>query len=281
MTTHLQKLSKAFDRVWHHGLIYKLKKWGITGPLLSWIKDYLSNRYQRVIIDGQNSNWNEIGAGVPQGSVLGPLLFLVFINDIVYVIKHCKIRIFADDTCLFITVDNHEEAAQLLNEDLKSIEAWSKKWLVKFSAPKTESMIFSSKPRNILPRLLFQNCPIAHVNIHKHVGLWFQTNLWWSYHINDISIKCQNRLNLLKIYKYKVSRSTLEKMYFVFIRPLLEYADIVWAGAHDKDLLKLDRLQVEAMRIVTGATKNPALLSYIMILGGLNFVTEEIFTLQQ
>ena len=95
-------ISKAFDRVWHRGLIYKLKQCGIHGRLLDWFVDYLNDRMQRVVINGQFSDWGEIKAGVPQGSVLGPLLFLLYINDIVHTVTHCKIRLFADDTCLFI-----------------------------------------------------------------------------------------------------------------------------------------------------------------------------------
>ena len=98
-------ISKAFDRVWHRGLLHKIKACGISGPLHDWLKDYLTDRQQRVIINGEQSEWGNIKAGVPQGSVLGPLLFLIFINDITHVIKHCKIRLFADDTCLFIEVD--------------------------------------------------------------------------------------------------------------------------------------------------------------------------------
>ena len=170
------------------------------------------------------------------------------------VVKNCQIRLFADHSCLFITVDNREHTAKLINEDLCAIEKWAKGWLVNFSPAKTESMIFSSKS-NITPhpRLIFQNTPIAQVFQHKHVGLLFQSSLWWHYHINDIYVKCQKRLNLLKHYKFRVSRLTLEKMYFAFVRPILEYGDVVWAGAHDCHLVKLDRLQLEAMRIVTGA----------------------------
>ena len=106
-------------------------------------------------------------------------------------------------TCLFITVDNREIAARLINEDLVSIENWANKWLVNFSPAKTESMIFSLKRQLALhPRLIFQNTPVANVTRHKHVGLWFESNLRWHFHINDIYLKSLNRLNLLKIYKY-------------------------------------------------------------------------------
>ena len=138
-------ISKAFDRVWHDGLIFKLKKWGISGSLLHWFEDYLKDRVQRVIINGQFSSWTEITAGVPQGSVLGPLLFLVFINDITTVVTNCNLRLFADDTCLFIKVDNRQQAAVLLNKDLHNIQKWSLDWLVTFNPLKTESMVIGLK----------------------------------------------------------------------------------------------------------------------------------------
>ena len=135
-------VSKAFDRVWHKGLLYKLKRAGITGSLLSWFTTYLNNRSQRVVLPGACSSWKSIKAGVPQGSILGPLLFLVYINDIVEDI-HCKIRLFADDTSLYIIVDNPAEAAQMLNSDMEKINQWSKMWLVSFNPAKSESLLFS------------------------------------------------------------------------------------------------------------------------------------------
>ena len=117
-------ISKAFDRVWHRGLIAKLKHYGIWGPLLNWFQSYLTNRFQRVVIPGGISEWLEILAGVPQGSILGPLLFIMFINDIVKEI-HSNIRLFADDTSLYIIVDFPDSAAQILNVDLERIYEWA------------------------------------------------------------------------------------------------------------------------------------------------------------
>ena len=249
-------ISKAFDRVWHKGLIFKLQKWGISGKLLEWFKSYLKDRIQRVCLNGQFSSWANIDAGVPQGSVLGPLLFLVFINDITHIIKHCKIRLFADDTCLYIEVDNHINSADLINEDLKSIENWSKAWLVSFSAPKTESMVIGYKPnQNAHPDIFLHDIPIVRVTKHKHVGLWLESNLWWHYHIDEISTKASKRLNILNYFKYKLNRSRLESIYLTFIRPVMEYSSVVWAGAHQRDLDILDKIQIRAMQIVTGCTR--------------------------
>ena len=137
-------ISKAFDRVWYRGLLFKLQTAGIFGSLLQWFTDYLHNRKQRVVLPGANSGWTSANSGVPQGSILGPLLFLLYINDIVEDIDS-SIRLFADDTSLYIIVDNLVEASNQLNSDLLKIHLWATKWLVKFNPAKSESVIFSRK----------------------------------------------------------------------------------------------------------------------------------------
>ena len=171
-------ISKAFDRVWHAGLLFKLQSAGISNNLLAWFKDYLTDRQQRVVINGQSSDWANIKAGVPQGSVLGPLLFLLYINDISHVIQHCQIRLFADDTCLFIEVDNREDAADKINKDLQNLFEWSKEWLVNFSDAKTNSLIISNKQDlNRNPHVSMNNIPIKEVRSFKYLGLTFTQNL--------------------------------------------------------------------------------------------------------
>ena len=113
-------LSKAFDKVWHDGIIFKLKAYGVEGELLSLLKNYLENREQRVVLNGQTSEWRKIMSGIPQGSVLGPLLFLIYINDLPDGINSlCKI--FADDTSLFSKVSDINKSASNLNDDLEKI----------------------------------------------------------------------------------------------------------------------------------------------------------------
>ena len=137
-------VSKAFDRVWHKGLLYQLKHKGIDETLLQWLASYLSNRKQRVVIPGACSEWVAITAGVPQGSILGPLLFLIYINDIVEDI-HSHIRLFADDTSLYLIVNEPYVAAMQLNSDLTKIHMWAERWLVKFNPAKLESILISRK----------------------------------------------------------------------------------------------------------------------------------------
>ena len=123
-------ISRAFDRVWHDGLLFKLSQIGIEGQALNIVKDFLKNREQRVVIDGQSSDWAPITAGVPQGSILGPLLFLIYINDITEVITS-DIRIFADDTFIFRTANS--DSTRLLNDDLAKITDWAWRWKMLFN----------------------------------------------------------------------------------------------------------------------------------------------------
>ena len=161
-------VSKAFDRVWHTGLLYKLESIGISDNLVLWFSDYLSESKQRVVIPGATSSWKSIKAGVPQGSILGPLLFLIYFNNIVDDIHSC-IRLFADDTSLYIIDDNPIQAAETLNTDLAKIHAWASKWLVTFNPSKSESIILSRKTNKPLhPPLIMDQQVINEVTSHKH-----------------------------------------------------------------------------------------------------------------
>ena len=248
-------ISKAFDRVWHKALLHKLKQFGITGSLLKWFEDYLKDRFQRVVINGQVSEWIKLLFGVPQGSVLGPLLFLIFIDDIIHSVDICSIRLFADDTCLFITVDNREDAANSINEDLVHISDWANTWLVNFSPTKTKEMIISNKTNlDQHPSALFNDHVIDKVISHKHLGLTLSSDLKWTRHIDSIVRASATKLDMMRGLKYKLDRKSLQTIYMSFVRPSLEYGDCLFDGTFDGDLDKLEGVQVEAMRIVTGAT---------------------------
>ena len=211
---------------------------------------------QRVCINGTFSDWSFILAGVPQGSILGPLLFLIFINDLTEVLHFSHMRLFADDTCLYISIDNRERTKELINIDLKAIHDWSKRWLVDFSVPKTKTLIISNKrDRDDNPRVEMNNSLIDEVQSHKHLGVILQQTLMWSSHIDEIYTKAMRRLDVIQRIKFKVSRNCLQRYYFSFVLPILEYADTLWSGAHDQDLNKLDKVHLRAMRIVTGATQ--------------------------
>ena len=140
-------ISKAFDKVWHKGIIFKLKCNGISGNLLLFFENYLSNRYQRVVLNGIESNWKGLHAGVPQGSVLGPLLFLVYINDLTDNISS-DMRLFADDSSLFTSVKDVTQTHDKLVKDLQTITTWAHQWKMVFNPDLTKQaveVIFSCK----------------------------------------------------------------------------------------------------------------------------------------
>ena len=156
-------ISKAFDKVWREGLLYKLKSFGISGNLLKLMKHYLADRSQRVLLHGQCSNWQPIFAGVPQGSILGPLFFLIYINDLPDGLKS-NVKLFADDTSLFSVVKNKEESASDLTNDLDMISKWAYNWEMSFNSdPKkpAQEVLFSRKNSNIThPIIHFNNVQV-------------------------------------------------------------------------------------------------------------------------
>jgi hypothetical protein len=244
--------SKAFDRVWHHGLLFKLKGIGITGSLFDWFTDYLNQRKQRISIMGVFSEWGNIEAGVPQGSVLGPLLFLIYINDITENIKS-GIKLFADDTSLFVMIDNNiNEATTQLNTDLETLKQWASTWLVSFNPKKTKSMYVTLKRNvNVIP-LTFDGQVLENVPHHKHLGLELNSTLTWKDHIDPVTANASKKLNLLAHLKHLLDRKTLLTMYLSFIRPTLEYANIVWCNCTELENDRLEAIQRRAARIISG-----------------------------
>ena len=248
-------ISKAFDRVWHRGLLFKLSRLGIQDSLLNWFSSYLSSRKQRVVYANSTSDWLSINAGVPQGSILGPLLFLIYINDIIDNIN-CKIRLFADDTSLYIIVDSPVTAANTINNDLDTIYNWSKTWLVSFNPSKTESMLFSNKHhKTVHPTLYMNHVAIEQLDSHKHLGITLSSDLKWNSHISIILKTAWRRIGILRSLKFILSRVNLERMYISFVRPLLEYGDVIWDNCTSYLKNSIESIQHEAARIVVGATK--------------------------
>ena len=207
------------------------------------------------MLPGSLSEWVYIKAGVPQGSILGPLLFLLYINDIVKNIGS-NIRLFADDTSLFIIVDNPTTAALCLNSDLEKLSRWAAIWLVTFNPFKNESLLISRKiNKPIHPPLYMQNVQIQEVSSHKHLGLYFSNDCSWHQHIDYIKQKAWFRIHIMRKLKFKLDRKSLETIYLTFIRPLLEYGDVIWDNCTQYEKNELDKIQNEAARITTGTTK--------------------------
>ena len=221
-------ISKAFDRVWHEGLIFKLKRIGVGGNLLEWIKSYLSNRRQRVVIGGATSEWKYLEAGVPQGSILGPLLFLIYISDITDNISS-NMNLFADDSCLMETFTDITAAFTKLNNDLAKLTTWAAQWLVIFSEPKTVYMLVSNRNREAFrnhPDLYLNNITLIEVDTHNNLGVTFSNDMSWKPHIEKIVSKASSALGVIQRAGPILSRSVREKLYKSMVLPIMDYLDL-------------------------------------------------------
>ena len=253
-------ISKAFDKVWHDGLIFKLKNYGISGPLISLIQSYLANRKQRVVLNGKSSQWSQITAGVPQGSVLGPLFFLIYINDLVDNISS-EAKLFADDTSLFTVVYDEEIAADQLNKDLKIISEWAYQWKMQFNPDVTKQaiqVIFSQKkvkPEH--PLVYFNESPVIIKEEQKHIGMILDSGLNFRSHVRAKIISAKREIGVIRYLSKYVTRDVLDQMYKLYVRPHFDYGDIIY-HKYDPDMnleltKKLESIQYSAALAVSGA----------------------------
>lgn len=251
-------VSKAFDRVWHKGLIFKLKQLGVDGDVLKWISNYLNKRQQRVVIKSSMSDFRYTNAGVPQGSVLGPLLFLIYVNDIAESLLSLT-RLFADDSSLFCSASNIQDIEGIINHDLQVLAAWAKRWLINFNPAKTEAILFTLKQLDHTPNLIFNNVQIQFVEHHKHLGLTLSKNGQWHEHIQNILTSAAKIVGIMRKLKFTLTRVALNQIYLSYVLPILEYSSVVWDGCSLQDSNSLEKLQNEAARIVTGLTRSVSL----------------------
>ena len=248
-------ISKAFDKVWHDGLIFKLKSSGISGTLLSFFENYLQNRHQRVVLNGAMSDWSSISAGVPQGSVLGPLLFLVYINDLTENISS-QMRLFADDSSLFTPVKVIIETNEKLTQDLQTITNWAYQWKMVFNPDITKQaveVIFSVKKKKPYhPELNFNDVPVSREEHTKHLGVFLDSKLNFSKHIHEAVRKATKGLSLMKYLSRYVSRKVLDLSYKLYVRPHLDYGDVIYHNQRTDLMDLIEQIQYKAALVVTG-----------------------------
>ena len=194
-------ISKAFDKVWHNGLIFKLRQNGITGNLLNLLSNFLRNRKQKLVLNGQISSWADVNAGVRQGSILGPLLFLIYINDLADGLSS-NAKLFADDTSLFSVVHNANTTAKELNNDLVKISRWAYQWKMSFNpdpSKQAQEVIFSRKTKKEYhPPLAFNNNNVSETNSKKHLGVVLDNRLSFEDHLKMILNKVNKTIGLLR-----------------------------------------------------------------------------------
>ena len=205
-------VSKAFDKVWHDGLIYKLKQNGIKDKLLCILIDFLNNHQQREVLNGQFSSWTKVNAGVPQGSILGPLMFLIYINDLPNGLQSNP-KLLADDTSLFATVKDITTSTVSLNSDLTKIPEWAVQWKMNFNpdfCKQAQELLFSRKKSSKpCPSLYFNDNPVHQVQLHKHLGLFLDQKLSFDEHIQCILTKAHKIIGMIRKLQQIIPRAAL------------------------------------------------------------------------
>ena len=241
-------ISKAFDRVWPAGLLHKFTCYGISGQIFGLISSFLSNRRLRVVLNGKSSQEYPVNAGVLQGSILGPTLFLLYINDLPDDVI-CNIAIYADDTTLYSKWGQASNLWQQLEltSGLKSVlrgtADWGKKWLVDFSAGKTQLVSFDRSNNNGSIDVKMDGSALVEKSSFKMLGLTFSSKLDWGSYIISIAKTASKKIEaLIRSMKF-LSPEVALYLYKSTIRPYMEYCCHVWAGAPSCYLELLDKLQ--------------------------------------
>ena len=233
-------LKKAFDTVNHKILLSKLEHYGIRGNLLSWFESYLTDRKQFVSFNGENSDPKDILCGVPQGSVLGPLLFLIYINDLPNVSDKLKFYLFADDTNIYFESSDLKVLEKVINEELKHLSLWLKVNRLALNISKTNFVIFHSSQRNLKHQvtLKLDKKAINQKDNIKYLGVIIDCHLNWKHHILNVSKKISRSIGVMyRIRKY-VNINILKSLYYSLIYSHIVYAIQIWGSASNTELEK-------------------------------------------
>ena len=247
-------LKKCFDTIDHQLLLYKLGKYGVRDSELLWFENYLSNRTQAVSVNGSLSDYENVSTGVPQGSVLGPLLFLIFINDLPKCLKYTASNIFADDTTIYACGGSLSEVRELLQLDTHNLAQWFFINKLIVSETKCYSMLATCNRmlREEAINVTINNINVNQVNSGRYLGIYPDSMLNWSDHIEQLCKKLAPKVGILRRLKHVLSRECLVMIYQSTIQSVIDYCITAWGYAPSTYLDRVQSLQNRAARIITG-----------------------------
>jgi hypothetical protein len=261
--------SKAFDKVGHGKLLHKLSNYGVRGKTLAWIHAFLSGRTQEVVVEGKHSDRAPVTSGVPQGSVLGPCLFLHYINDLPEGIGS-TVRLFADDTIIYRTIDTTDDA-ESLQTDLNLLGQWEQKWQMQFHPAKCQALTITNKSkRNTIGHIYtLHDHPLQRVTEAKYLGITIKHDMNWNHHISNNTKKANQALGFLRRNLRINSIKAKQQAYFTYVRPIVEYASTVWDPYRAYQQHQVEMVQRRAARFVCNRYRRTS--SVGNMLGGLHW----------
>jgi hypothetical protein len=236
-------------------LIKKQEHYGVRNRNLQWFKSYLNDRTQFSLINNVKSEMQSIETGVPQGSILGPLLFILYVNDLPGCVQKCQINMYADDTAIYFSAKNVPDMSSAINSDLKNIYGWFCANKVSVHFGKTETMLISNpQKRRFLPSTdlnvsVTNNETLSQVDNVKYLGITLDDRLSFDSHIDGLAKQISKKIGILKSCKF-LSRNTLVHLFNSIVLPHFDYCSSVWCATSSKNLTRLQRLQNRAMRLI-------------------------------
>lgn len=249
--------SKAFDRIDHYLLLQKLHIIGVRGHLLDWFRSYLNNRKQAVVLNGFTSSWRSIPSGVPQGSLLGPLLFIIFINDIDTCFINSNYLLFADDMKIFRKVNNSLDEA-LLQDDLQRLDQYCTNNSLDLNVDKCYFIVFTRKRKPFMCSFKIKNQSLNQVYSTKDLGVTHDSKLLFDSHIDNIVGKASRAMGfIMRVSKPFKSMKTLKILYCSYVRSHLEYASQIWNPKYETYINRLERVQKKFTRFLGFKFKLP------------------------
>ena len=249
-------LAKAFDTVSHDILLQKLEAYGIRGTCLKLFESYLKNRYQFVKLENAKSIISLIEFGVPQGSILGPLLFLLYINDLPKA-TNLFIKLYADDTFLSAQNENVKLLESEINQELEKVYNWMCSNRLTLNISKSKSMIITKK-RNVEPlSIKINNTELEQCNSYKYLGVIFDKDLNWKNHVDYVCSKISRSIGGLASLRHRTSISVLREVYYALVNSYVQYGILIWGNASQANLQPLNVLLNKAVRIITFAPFGP------------------------
>ncbi len=231
---------KAFDVVPHRRLISKIKSYNFTNQLAAWIESFLSGRSQQVIVNKSKSKWMDVTSGIPQGSVLGPLLFVIFINDLPESVKS-TLFLFADDTKIYRTIQNSDDQA-ILQSDLDKLHQWSEKWLLRFHPAKCKHMHIGKPVPDPAPYSL-NSTNLEKVSKEKDIGVIVDEDLEFDSHIAEKAKKAMQMFAMLRRTFHYLNEESFIPLYKSLVRTHLDFASTVWSPYKAKHIEQLEAVQ--------------------------------------